>query len=115
MKNTLLYKNYIGSIEYSEEDRLLCGKVLGIKSLVLYDGETISELIESFHSAVDDYLEVCALSGINPEIPFKGNMNIRLKPETHRKAAIYAINNYISLNSLIETSVEDYLASRAAM
>lgn len=56
MKNTMEYKGYIGSVEFSEEDCILYGKVMGIHSLISYEGETAKELLEDFHGAVDDYL-----------------------------------------------------------
>ncbi len=34
MQNTMTYKGYVGSIEFSEEDCLLFGKVQGIRSLI---------------------------------------------------------------------------------
>ena len=110
MKNTITYKNYIGSVEFSEEDQCFCGKLLGIRALVLYEGTNVKELLEDFHGAVDDYLEMCRVEGIAPEIPYKGSINVRLKPDTHRNAAIYAINHEMSLNSLVEESVVTYLA-----
>ena len=39
MKNTMEYKEYIGSVEFSEEDCILYGKVMGIRSLISYEGE----------------------------------------------------------------------------
>ena len=57
MKNTIEYKNYIGSVEYSEVDRVFYGQVLGICSLVSYEGATKEALIEDFHDAVDQYLD----------------------------------------------------------
>ena len=33
MNNTIEYKGYIGSVEFSEEDNLFFGKVMGIRSL----------------------------------------------------------------------------------
>lgn len=42
----LKYKGYAGSVEYSEEDNCLFGKVLGLrKSCITYEGETINEFI----------------------------------------------------------------------
>ena len=32
MNNTIQYKGYVGSIEFSEEDKIIYGKVLGISS-----------------------------------------------------------------------------------
>ena len=44
MKN-LEYKGYTGTIEYSKEDKLLFGKVIGVKSLLSYEGSIRRYLI----------------------------------------------------------------------
>ena len=47
----LKYKGYSGSVEYSEEDSCLFGKVLGLKKdCITYEGETISELKSDFEA-----------------------------------------------------------------
>lgn len=53
--NHLKYKGYTGSIEYSAEDTLLYGKVLGIQSLLSYEGETGKELEQSFRAVIAEY------------------------------------------------------------
>ena len=68
MKTVISYKGYIGSVEISEEDEILFGKVQGIRSLVSYEGENVRELIQDFHSAVDEYLAACQDSGTEPEV-----------------------------------------------
>ena len=113
MNNTMEYKGYIGSVEFSETDQILFGKVQGIRSLISYEGTTVSELINDFHGAVDDYLTLCAEEGITPEKAFKGSFNVRFKnPDLHRRAAVYAYNHSISLNSVVEESVAEYLVAR---
>ena len=109
MNNTMIYKGYIGSVEFSEEDCLFYGSLQGIKSLVDYDGATAKELIEDFHNAVDNYLEVCTAEGVEPERPYKGSFNIRISPDLHKKAAIYAINHNVSLNSVVEQALQKAL------
>ncbi len=111
MKNLIEYKGYVGSIEFSLEDELFYGKVQGIRSLISYEGTNASELIEDFHKAVDDYLELCKEEGKEPEKAYKGSFNVRLSPELHKKIAIYAMEHGISLNSFIEQSVEKQFAS----
>lgn len=59
MSDTLVYKGYVGSIDFSEKDSIFYGKVQGIRSLISYEGENAKELINDFHTAVDDYLELC--------------------------------------------------------
>lgn len=68
MKSTMKYKGYIGSVEVSEEDKFFVGKVLGIRSLISYEGENVQDLINDFHQAVDDYLNICLEKGLNPEL-----------------------------------------------
>jgi len=82
-------------------------------TVISYEGTTVSELVEDFHGAVDDYLELCSAEGKSPEKAFKGSFNVRFKdPELHKKAAVYAYNHSISLNSVVEESVAEYLMTR---
>lgn len=105
MNNTMEYKGYVGSVEFSEEDALFFGKVLGVRALISYEGENARDLVEDFHSAVDDYLELCAAEGVEPEKAYKGSFNVRISPELHKKAAIAAMAKQISLNRFVEESI----------
>lgn len=59
MNNTIDYKGYTGSVELSPTDSIFFGKVLGICSLISYEGTNEEKLIADFHDAVDDYLNLC--------------------------------------------------------
>lgn len=109
MKNTITYKGYIGSVEFSQEDGIFFGKIQGIRSLISYEGTNASELIKDFQSSIDEYLDSCKKEGVDPEIAYKGSFNVRLSSETHRMAAIYAIEHNQSLNSFIEDAVKEKL------
>lgn len=109
---TLFYKGYTGSIEFSIEDNVLHGKLLGIRSLIAYEGETLKELIEDFHIAVDDYLEGCKIDGIDPEVPFKGSFNVRIDRKLHENSVRLAQKENISLNSLVEKALSEYVNER---
>ncbi len=110
MSNIMVYKGYVGSVEFSENDELFYGKVQGIRSLISYEGTNAKELVTDFHSAVDDYLKACEKEKKAPEVAYKGSLNVRFRnAETHRKAAIYAIMHNQSLNSFIEEAVEEKL------
>mgnify|MGYP001028455250 FL=1 len=106
MNNTIQYKGYIGSVEFSEEDSIFYGKVMGIRSLISYEGESARELLDDFHGAVDDYLESCKAEGKEPEVAFKGSFNIRLSPELHKRIYIYAAAHQMSMNRYIEEILE---------
>lgn len=62
---------------------------MGIHSLISYEGESTRELLDNFHDAVDDYLEICKAEGKEPEVTFIGSFNIRLSPDLHKKLFIY--------------------------
>ena len=106
MNNIMQYKGYVGSVEFSEADKVLYGKVQGIRSLISYEGITVQELLEDFHGAVDDYLAACEEEGSKPEVAYKGSLNVRFKdPETHRRIAIYAMKHDQTINSFIDDCV----------
>jgi predicted HicB family RNase H-like nuclease len=84
------YEGYIGSVEVSEADDCLFGKLLHISDLVIYEAETPGKLREAFVDAITDYLADCAELEKEPDTPFKGAFNVRTKPSTHRKVAITA-------------------------
>ena len=111
MSNTMEYKGYIGSVEFSEEDALFYGKVQGIRSLISYEGTNASELISDFHEAVDEYLKLCKEQSIEPEKAFKGSFNVRISPELHKQAVIAATAQNMSLNSFVEGSIQKAVAS----
>ena len=112
MNNTMEYKNYIGSAELSESDSLFFGKVMGIRAVISYEGTTAKELVANFRAAVDDYLELCEEEGKEPERAYKGSFNVRVSPELHKQAVIYATSRQMSLNSLVESARRNSLASQ---
>ena len=57
MANYLKYKGYIGSVEFSKEDAVLHGKIIGINDLVTYEANCVVELKKAFIDSVEDYLE----------------------------------------------------------
>ena len=112
MNNTIEYKGYIGSVEFSEEDGIFFGKVMGIRSLISYEGETATELLTDFHNAIEDYLEMCKSENKQPEVAYKGSFNVRISPELHRKLVVYATAHQISLNSYIEETLKNSVAAQ---
>jgi predicted HicB family RNase H-like nuclease len=103
--NYLHYKDYIGSIEFSEEDSVFHGKVIGIKALISFEGNSVNTIINDFHKAIDEYLVFCGKKGIKPEKPFKGSFNVRIGSELHRKLAITASVRGVSLNTMVEDAI----------
>lgn len=105
MSDLLTYKNYHGTVEYSRKDNCLFGKVIGIKSLLSYEGSSIKELEQDFHQVINEYINDCAERHIEPEQPYKGTFNVRISPELHRTIAVYAIEHGKSLNAAVEEAI----------
>ena len=87
--------------------------VLANHSVAPAEGNNAAELVDDFHGAVDEYLELCGQSGTEPEKAYKGSFNVRISPELHKQAAIAAMSHNMSLNSFVETSIQQALHAGA--
>ncbi len=103
----MTYKGYLGSVAYSEKDQVFFGKIEGINGLVNFEGESVKELTEAFHEAVDDYLAYCKDEGIEPDKSYTGTLNIRLTPAIHRQIAMLAKQAGLTLNGYIKEALEE--------
>lgn len=73
MNDRLEYREYTGSVEYSEEEQIFRGKVIGIEDHVSYQGKNEEELAEDFQTAVDIYIVLCHDAGKKPETVSRSN------------------------------------------
>lgn len=106
----MTYQNFVGSVHYSDEDRIFYGKVEHIRSLISYEGTDVDSLRQAFEESVDEYLEQCAQEGREPERAFKGTFNVRTGSDLHRRAVVYAKERGINLNNLVKEALEKYLS-----
>ena len=102
MTNTMTYKGYSARVEYDDEDGIMTGQIAGIRDGVGFHADSVEELKEAFHEAVDDYVETCAKIGKEPQKPYSGRVMFRVDPEVHRKAALAAELSGKSLNQWAE-------------
>ncbi|MEA5129674.1 MAG: type II toxin-antitoxin system HicB family antitoxin [Proteiniphilum sp.] len=106
----LKYKRYVGSVEYSEEDNCLYGKVLGMSNdLISYEGQTVDELKKDFEGAVEDYLTSCNDRGIKPRKSFSGKLNLRMSSELHGRVAAIATKTGTTINEFINKAIANEL------
>lgn len=109
MGKLMEYKGYHAKIEYSDEDETFVGRVIGLADVIIFDGDSIVELTDSFHMALDEYLEFCKELGKEPDKEFKGSFNVRIEPELHKKAVIEAEKKDISLNQYVAEAIEQHI------
>ena len=103
------YNGYHAKVEFDSEDQIFIGHVLGINDSLNFHGESVKELTQSMHVCIDNYLEYCKKVGKEPEREFKGSFNVRIKPEQHKKIALYAANEGITINQFVSRAIDDEL------
>ena len=96
------YKGYTGIVELEEGSDVLFGRVIGLRDVITFQGESVAEVTQAFHDSVDDYLAFCKELGESPEKPYSGHFILRLDPHFHRELANLAQMQATSLNALIE-------------
>lgn len=104
--NVLTYKGYAARIEFDAEDRIFVGHLAGIRDRVGFHGESVAELEQALHEAVDDYLAACEELGQRPEKPYSGRMMFRVDPQVHARAALAAELSGVSLNQWAEQALD---------
>ena len=98
MRNAMTYKGYIGTVEYSAGDRLLFGRIAGVRDIISYEGESVAEIRTAFEEAVDGYLAHCAAIAKEADKPYSGTFVLRINPALHARIAAKAIASGKSLN-----------------
>jgi len=104
MKNILKYKEYTGSVNFDADDRIFHGRVLGIRDVIGFEGESVTDLEKDFREAIEDYLETletCREISKEPEKPFSGRFVVRIPSELHCAIALEAKKQKKSINSWI--------------
>lgn len=94
----MTYKGYVAKIEFDERDNIFIGRILGIRAIISFHGETVQQLRSEFELAVDDYLADCQARDISPEKPASGKLLLRVPPEVHSKALVISQAAGKSLN-----------------
>jgi predicted HicB family RNase H-like nuclease len=96
--NTMTYKGYTARVEFDERDEIFVGRILGMRSIVSFHGDTVAQLRSEFEGAVEDFLSECKALGVKPEKPASGKLLLRVPPEVHGAALVAAQASGKSLN-----------------
>lgn len=94
MKDVLTYKGFVGTVQYQSREELFVGRVTNVKEEITYQGDSHSTLIESFHNAVDGFLNK------NKE-HYTGVLNCPIDKILYDKLMVDADSNGQTLNQYI--------------
>lgn len=103
------YKGYAARVEFDEEAMLFHGEVIGVKDVITFQGESVSEIEQAFRDSVDDYIDFCKERGEKPDKAFGGRFVVRLTPEMHRNIYIAAHKAGESINTWLTKNLKQLL------
>ncbi|MET1255582.1 hypothetical protein [Aliikangiella maris] len=108
----LIYKGFIGQIEYDNETGKLVGEVINCIDVLEFEGVSADEIKAGFKQCIEDYI-ACQkeLTGVYPT-PFVGNFTVCLSTDKQNKIikAAHAKGQSVShwLNQRIERHLTSY-------
>jgi predicted HicB family RNase H-like nuclease len=106
------YKGYTGIFEFDPSIDVFHGRVIGLQDVVTFEGRSLDELRRAMMESVEDYLELCAEAGKDPEKPYRGEFLVRTTPDVHRAAAKEAEASGMSLNAWVESAITSAVKER---
>ncbi len=106
------YKGYTGVFEYDPSIDAFHGRIVGLQDVVTFQGRSLEELRREMAESVEDYLELCAEIGREPQRAFRGEFLVRTTPELHRAAAIQAEAAGMSLNAWVESTISSVVREK---
>lgn len=113
----LIYKGFIGQIDYDDESKKLVGEVVNAIDLLEFDGVSAAEIKANFQRCVDEYLSFQKEYDGNKTIPFIGNFSICLSTDKQNKVIKAAQNEGESvsqwLNKRVDCDLSRYFAKSA--
>jgi predicted HicB family RNase H-like nuclease len=103
------YRGYTGIVEFDPSIDMFHGRVIGLQDVVTFEGRSVDELRAAMAESVEDYLELCAEAGREPDRPFRGEFLVRTTPELHRSVSTAAEAAGVSLNAWVQGVLGDAL------
>jgi predicted HicB family RNase H-like nuclease len=107
------YKDYCGSVHFSDEDNVFYGRIEFIRAVVSHEGTDVVSVCKAFQEAVDDHLKTCDEQGRQPEKPFKESFNIRISPQLRQCIASQAAGKGMTINRYIAEILEHHTVGLA--
>ena len=101
----MTYRGYTAQIEVDPEAQVLSGRVLDLRDVIVFEGETVADVERAFHTSVDDYLAWCRQEGRTPAKPYSGRLPFRTTPEHHHHIALAARRAGKSINAWMEETL----------
>ena len=97
MNNVMEYKGFTAKVEYSQDDEIFVGHVLGIDDIIDFEGSTVAELKKDFKNAIDLHIKICKEEG-KQLTNYSGKLFFRFSNDLHARIASSALRAGKSIN-----------------
>ena len=106
MKNVMKFGEYSAVISYDPEIQLFRGEFVGLNGGADFYADSIQKLRKEGEISLKVFLEYAKEKNIAPKKQFSGKLVLRLKPEIHQKYKLLASAKNVSLNQLLNETLE---------
>ncbi len=100
-ENIMHYKGYPARLEYSSEDGCLVGRVLGIRDIIGFHGDSVAEAEKDFHEAIDFYLASCKRRGKTPDQPEYADIPLSIPADIYSRLSKVAETSGMSVSETV--------------
>ena len=106
----LVYKGFIGQIDFDSETQKLVGEVVNSVDLIEFEGQSAKDIKIDFQNKVDEYLRFQKEMVGNLPTPFVGNFTICLSTEKQNKVIEAAQANGQSVTHWLNERIDHHLS-----
>lgn len=106
MKNVMKFGEYDAVISFDPEIQLFRGEFVGLNGGADFYADSIENLRKEGETSLRVFLDFAKEKNIQPKKQFSGKLVLRLKPEIHQKYKLLASAKNISLNQLLNETLE---------
>jgi len=106
MNNLMKYKGFTAKAEFSADDGVFVGRLIGIDDIVMFEAKTVDELKSAFKEAVDFHIEVCEKTGKQAKKAYNGKLLFSFPSELHAEIAAAAAKHGKSINEFAKEVFE---------
>lgn len=106
MKNVMKFGEYEAVISFDPEIAMFRGEFVGLNGGADFYADNIKKLRKEGETSLRLFLEFAEEKKIEARKRFSGQFVLRLRPEVHKKYALMAKANNMSLNQILSQTLE---------
>jgi predicted HicB family RNase H-like nuclease len=106
MKNVMKFGEYEAVISFDPDIQMFRGEFVDLNGGADFYADSIKKLRKEGETSLKVFLEFAAEKNIPPKKQLSGKLVLRLKPEVHRKYQLLAKSKNVSLNQVLNETLE---------